>query len=127
MSFDPKSLERLRKLGRNLPQPLPISKKEKTIQTNKLHPVETEEDPKALFHELINISPDGTVPPHLMNRLKELEKRKESLKYSPTSAAADNQKETNSAPLSDFNKNTQKDLYEAFNQLLLESEEEIYS
>jgi hypothetical protein len=39
--------------------------------------VETEEDPQALFRELMQVSPDGQVPPHWMERLKELEHRQQ--------------------------------------------------
>ena len=35
--------------------------------------METEEDPEALFRELMKISPDGSVPPHLLERLRDLE------------------------------------------------------
>jgi hypothetical protein len=35
--------------------------------------VETETDPQALFHALMQVSPDGTVPPHLMDRLRQAE------------------------------------------------------
>ena len=76
MTFDPHSLERLRELGRQLPQtlptPEPISRKKKQT-SNKPHRIETEQDPKKLFHELMNASTDGTVPSHLINRLKEAE------------------------------------------------------
>ena len=76
MSFDARSLERLQQLGRSLPQPLP--KPETTAApappaTAKRHRVETETDPQALFHELMQVSPDGTVPPHLMDRLRQAE------------------------------------------------------
>ncbi|WP_320676615.1 hypothetical protein [Prochlorococcus sp. MIT 1300] len=76
MSFDQNSLERLRQLGRQLPQPIkpPISSSQIKPQTSsKLHAIETEEDPNNLFRELMNASPDGSVPPHLINRLKKTE------------------------------------------------------
>ena len=74
MSFDARSLERLQQLGRSLPQPLP--KPEAAAPppaTAKRHRVETETDPQALFRELMQVSPDGTVPPHLMDRLRQAE------------------------------------------------------
>ena len=40
--------------------------------------VETEQDPKALFHELMQVSQDGTVPEHLMARLRDAEERVDS-------------------------------------------------
>ena len=74
MSFDPRSLERLRELGRSLPQPLPKPPAPPTPKASEQrHKVETETNPEALFRELMQASPDGTVPPHLMARLKELE------------------------------------------------------
>lgn len=75
MSFDPRSLERLRELGRNLPQPLPKPEAPPAPPkaSEQRHKLETETNPEALFRELMQASPDGTVPPHLMARLKELE------------------------------------------------------
>lgn len=80
MSFDPRSMERLRQLGRQLPEPLakPETKAESRAKaTQKRHPVETEENPQALFHELMTVSADGTVPEHLMARLKQAEQKAE--------------------------------------------------
>jgi len=75
MSFDARSLERLQQLGRSLPKPLPKPEAPKpaTRATEQRHRVETETDPEALFHELIKVSPDGTVPPHLLDRLRSAE------------------------------------------------------
>ncbi len=69
MSFDARSLERLQQLGRSLPQPLPrpTPKATEAVQpSERRHPVEIEENPEALFRELMKISPDGSVPPHLL-------------------------------------------------------------
>ncbi|MFQ6537280.1 MULTISPECIES: hypothetical protein [Aphanothece] len=79
MSFDPRSLERLRQLGRTLPQPLPQPLAAPPPQPapqpsgQGRHKVETETDPEALFRELMQASADGTVPPHLLDRLRQLE------------------------------------------------------
>jgi hypothetical protein len=35
--------------------------------------VETEQDPQKLFRALMNVSADGSVPPHLLERLRQLE------------------------------------------------------
>lgn len=76
MSFDARSLERLQALGRQLPQPLPppdpIAAAPSRPQP-KLHAIERENDPDQLFRELMQASPDGTVPPHLLERLRDLE------------------------------------------------------
>ena len=111
MSFDPKSLERLRQLGRTLPKPLPI---QETLSTpnkkrnSKLHPIETEQNPQKLFKELIKASKDGEVPSHLIDRLRSLEKK--DLKENPDFK--------NKIPSS----LEENDLYVDFNQLLLEEE-----
>ena len=78
MTFDSHSLERLKELGRKLPKaiskPQPNELKNPNETKNqKLHPVETETNPEQLFRELMKISPDGNVPPHLLERLKKLE------------------------------------------------------
>ena len=75
MSFDPRSLERLRELGRNLPQPLPAPQPPATRAKAepKRHRVETEQNPEQLFRELMQASPDGSVPEHLLQRLRQLE------------------------------------------------------
>ena len=81
MSFDPRSLERLRQLGRQLPEPIPApeAETERSSKTSRpRHRVETEQDPKALFHELMQVSQDGTVPEHLMARLRDAEERVDS-------------------------------------------------
>jgi hypothetical protein len=38
------------------------------------HRLEREQDPAELFRALISASPDGTVPPHLLDRLRDLER-----------------------------------------------------
>jgi hypothetical protein len=76
MTFDAHSLERLQQLGRTLPKPLPRPEPPATAApkaSEKRHRVETETNPEALFRELMRVSPDGTVPPHLMVRLREAE------------------------------------------------------
>ena len=80
MSFDPRSRERLQALGRSLPQKLPAPASaapapERGADGGR-HRLETEQDPEALFRELINASSDGSVPPHLLDRLRELEGRR---------------------------------------------------
>ncbi|MGC6483334.1 MAG: hypothetical protein ACON4T_07210 [Synechococcus sp.] len=80
MSFDPRSIERLRQLGRQLPEPLAKADPpaEAPIKaTRQRHRVETETNPEALFHELMTVSADGTVPEHLMARLKQAEQQAE--------------------------------------------------
>lgn len=151
MSFDPRSLERLRQLGRQLPQPLsqptPPSGSS-TKPSAKRHRVETEDDPQALFHELMKVSADGTVPDHLMDRLKQAEQKAEDLKRQDN----DRRTQSDSRPFSQpganspqarrnegntrKGKNTrpirpnvttgseEESLYVAFGQLILEDDED---
>ena len=80
MSFDARSLERLQQLGRTLPKPLPkpqTDSSQANPASGKRHRVETETDPQALFGELIKASEDGTIPPHLLDRLRQAEQEQE--------------------------------------------------
>tara|TARA_Y100001968_G_scaffold236396_1_gene219642 strand:+ start:192 stop:554 length:363 start_codon:yes stop_codon:yes gene_type:complete len=119
MTFDSHSLDRLKELGRKLPKA--ISKSEpnkskipKVTKKQKLHPVEIETNPEQLFRELMDISQDGNIPPHLLERLKKIES---------TFVKADYTKDQN------INKNSQdysiedsQKLYTQFKQFLLEDD-----
>ena len=138
MSFDPRSLERLRELGRQLPERLPDPEQPpaspKASQVR--HRVETEKNPEELFRELMKASQDGTVPEHLMARLKQLEaQRKPTGQAVPSSSSPDVPElaaPTRNQP--GPGKNTapkrpkvdpgseEESLYVAFGQLLLEDE-----
>ncbi|MCP9787826.1 hypothetical protein KBY99_02380 [Cyanobium sp. Maggiore-St4-Cus] len=134
MSFDARSRERLQALGRSLPQPLPKPEPPQQSQTkasDRRHKVELEQNPEALFRELMQVSPDGTVPPHLMERLRELESRRQSVTPAPAPSIA-------ASPTKLRGRNTPGwadrrtaaeygDLYTAFQQLLLEDEEDMPS
>jgi hypothetical protein len=133
MSFDARSLERLQALGRSLPKPLP--KPEPPPQTSpkatdKRHRVELEENPEALFRELMQVSPDGTVPPHLMERLRELEAQRQPPAAAPqqalpTAARRPGERKRGASPQGKGLAATDdSDLYTVFQQLLLEDEEE---
>ncbi len=125
MSFDEQSLHRLRELGRKLPQPLPINKKKGPSNPSKLHPVETEEDPETLFRELINISEGGEVPSHLINRLKEIEAQKLNQCHTNKISPSTSHPKTKTQSPIDPEKQAETLLYQTFQQLLLEDEEEI--
>jgi len=75
MTLDPKSAQRLQELGRRLPEALPTPTAKETTSPRKLHAVETEENPEELFRQLIQVSSDGNIPAHLMDRLKFIEKQ----------------------------------------------------
>ena len=129
MSFDSHSLERLRELGRKLPNSLPVpnTTSSKAYQNTKakLHPIETEQDPKKLFGELIKASPDGKVPDHLLDRLKKTESlnlEKQPLKVSFSKL------DTKQRAVKSKNKSTnlnlpKDDLYISFERLLLEEDD----
>ncbi|CZB14061.1 hypothetical protein [Candidatus Synechococcus spongiarum] len=83
--MDPTSLERLAALKRQLPQKLPLpdqradqaaDHKSAQRQPARRHPLETIQDPEHLFGELMNTSPDGHVPDHLLERLRSLEQQR---------------------------------------------------
>ena len=127
MSFDAHSRERLEALGRTLPQPLPQPQPaagSSPRATEKRHRVEVEENPEALFRELMEVSPDGSVPPHLIERLKQLEARRQPAAQVPVKGAAQTPVQPSPSrggprrgPGPDHG-----DLYTAFQQLLLEEE-----
>ena len=135
MSFDAHSRERLEALGRTLPQPLPQPQPaagSSPRATEKRHRVEVEENPEALFRELMEVSPDGSVPPHLIERLKQLEGRGPELapgaarSSSPSSGPSPTgTKRQGRDPLGRADPRTAAEhiaLYTAFQQLLLEEE-----
>ena len=144
MSFDPRSLERLRELGRQLPQQLPdpAGSPTNTPETNpqsgpKRHRVETEQDPDALFRELMTVSEDGTVPEHLMARLKQLEAKRQPRASNPLespissselppppSGSSGKGKTTRPRRPSVPPGSEEESLYVAFGQLLLEDDED---
>jgi hypothetical protein len=82
MSFDARSRERLEALGRTLPQKLPLPAAPesrpplagtKKTDTAPRHRLEIEQNPNELFRALIEASSDGSVPSHLLDRLRSLE------------------------------------------------------
>ena len=119
MTFDSHSLERLKELGRKLPKEIskPDSNKlknQKETKKHKLHPVEIEKNPEQLFRELMEISPDGNVPPHLLERLKKLESNNVKI-----SSNADQYTNENS---NDISIEDSLNLYTQFQQYLLEDD-----
>ncbi len=113
MTFDSHSIDRLKELGRKLPKEISKSQTDelrnlKKTENQKRHPVEVETNPEQLFRELMEISQDGNVPPHLLERLKKIESNKAKI---------------------EINKNSQKlsindsdSLYTEFKQFLLEDD-----
>ena len=141
MSFDPQDLRRLSELGRQLPERLPtpdihIKEKHQSKNTEQLHPVETEDNPEALFHELMKASPDGSVPPHLLKRLQQVETKQlnqeeripnhsQNNKKDTFQASNLDQQETFASKRSRPKSNSQEEsLYLIFRESLLEDEQE---
>ena len=117
MSFDPHSLERLRELGRQLPKPLETPAPQPQVKPQRQHRVETEEDPEELFRQLMQVSPDGTVPEHLMARLRQLEAdRKRQPQTRSTAESKGNRGPKNQSDQDDS-------LYSEFEQMLLEEDD----
>ncbi len=119
MTFDSHSIERLKELGRKLPTEISKSQQKKQRKSEEinypnLHPVEIETNPEQLFRELMEISPDGNVPPHLLERLKKLESNtNQDLSYTEAVINEDSQ---------DSNINESLNLYTQFKQYLLEDD-----
>jgi hypothetical protein len=90
--------------------------------------VELEQNPEALFREPMQVSPDGTVPPHLMERLRELECRRQPPAPMPVpiaTASPSKLRARNTAGRPDRRTAAEYgDLYTAFQKLLLEDEED---
>ena len=149
MSFDARSRERLEALGRQLPKPLPVPEpaRPQSRADAPRHAVEIERDPEQLFRELMAASADGSVPPHLMERLRELEesRRRQARSAQQTTPAgtkgpADRPSgpgattkrsapnpggRTRQTTLNRPRSAEEESLYIAFQQLLLEGDEEI--
>ena len=113
MTFDSHSLERLKELGRKLPKEL-SKPQSNELKNQKLHPVETETNPEQLFRELMEISPDGNVPPHLLERLKKLESNNVKISSNSDSQIKENSK--------DISAEDALNLYTQFQQFLLEDD-----
>ena len=140
MSFDARSLERLQALGRQLPQPLPRPEPPaasgRPRAEAKLHAVERESDPEQLFRELMQASADGTVPPHLLDRLRSLEQARAAAPVASTGSAATGQTAAAGSPAAERSRRSgglgrstkgsrpaalsadERSLYDAFEDLL---------
>ena len=103
------------------------------------HRLEREQDPAELFRALITASPDGTVPPHLLDRLRDLETPRQPAagiatnQAAPATPGATRARTTPKGPTSAGNRggsrtpgqgraSEDQDLYTAFAQLLLEDD-----
>ncbi|MEB3333312.1 MAG: hypothetical protein VKI83_12560 [Synechococcaceae cyanobacterium] len=144
MSFDAHSRERLEALGRQLPRQLPAPPPAPTPTAHppqqRLHRLEREQDPAQLFRALMDASADGSVPPHLMMRLRELESaisdpapRQDALSSSPAARdapsppgrrqRAQRTRQRLQGSLAGSRSGEDQSLYSAFRQLLDEDDD----
>lgn len=143
MSFDARSRERLEALGRQLPSKLPAPPPPTPTAgdaapgsraVDRRHPVETEQDPEKLFRGLMDVSADGSVPPHLLERLRQLEVPPPTSTPAGGDLAGSSQppahtgRRRTQTPRSGGNSrpaaaDPELDLYTAFQQLLLEDDD----
>ena len=130
MSFDAHSRERLEALGRTLPSKLPLPTPAEAAPppraVDRRHRVETEQDPGRLFHELMDASRDGTVPPHLIDRLKGLEQDARPARATaaiPGTGPVKGPRSGRGGKTPDSDAQLRDELYTAFTQLLLEDED----
>ena len=134
-------MERLKELGRSLPEPIapPQQNTDHPLKaTQKRHRIETEDNPERLFQELMKASSDGTVPEHLMARLKDAERHIATQNKAKATAQTPSSSQTLSRqPLRGGQGKTtrpsrpkvadgseEESLYVAFGQLLLEDDED---
>ncbi len=133
MSFDQSNLDRLRELKRKLPtkiSPVIDSSNNHKI-TNNLEGEKLTENKNSeeLFLEFMESSPDGNIPPHLMSELKKaesIESQKEDDQRHIESLILDKNDSNKNYPFINKTKkliNNNKNLYSAFERLLLEEEE----
>ena len=126
MALSEESRRRLEELGRRLPQPLPKPEAAPERPAPKRHRIETETDPGVLFQELMQASPDGTVPPHLMERLRQLEQdQRAAAAAAPLSQLKRRQGQPRlTGKRASSSRDEPDPLYVSFEQMLLENEEE---
>ncbi|MFZ9270865.1 MAG: hypothetical protein ACO23C_06410 [Prochlorococcaceae cyanobacterium] len=132
MGLDQRSLDKLKELGRRLPQALPPPqaqpKPNQSAPMQGRHPLETETDPKLLFQQLMQASPDGSVPPHLLARLKQLEaelpSKTQGQEHGQAAQPSQRQGQRRRHQQAQHAQSSEDDaLYVAFEQLLLEDDE----
>ena len=123
MSFDPRSLERLKQLGRELTQPLQEPQTKPEPKPERRHRVETEDDPQELFRQLMQVSADGTVPEHLMARLRQLERDQPKPVIPAATPSTGGQKKAGKQQRNAPSSAGDEELYTAFQQLLLEEDD----
>ena len=128
MNFHQDDIDRLLSLRRELPQKIRQNnatnlQKKPTTDQKKTKKIRGDKTPEDLFRELIEISPDGNIPKHLISELKEAE---EKISRKETQNIVTQSKGNNSYDQNQSRRKVSKDqtLYSSFERLLLEEEEE---
>lgn len=138
MTLDARSKARLEALGRTLPkklpppgppaaEPLPSGNQSGGVrpEPGARHRLEKEEDPAELFRALMTASPDGSVPPHLLERLRDLETpRGVETSPAPGRDLAPGTKRSPRPNRGERRVGDEPDLYTTFAQLLSEDDPE---
>ena len=129
MNFNKKDIERLRSLKRELPKKISPNNvnnlpNENIQGRNKKKEPKLEKKPEDLFRELIEISPDGNIPKHLILELKKAEEKKSQQEIKDAVSRSENNKSNNQYQ-SRGKVNKDQTLYSSFERLLLEEEEDL--
>ena len=128
MALSARDRQRLQQLAHQLPPesaaqpatPQPGAPRPATTLSQR---IERETDPQALFEALMQASPDGQVPPHWLERLRELEQQRQQRQDAePAQGTQPRRGRQQGKPLRQPAPADQQ-LYTAFEQLLLEDEE----
>ena len=117
MSVDPRCGGRPEQRRRQPPTPVQAPTPQAQTKPQRQHRVEIEEDPEELFRQLMQVSPDGTVPEHLMARLRQLEAQRKRAPQGANAKRTSANKGTSSDP------NQDDSLYSELAQMLLEEDD----
>ncbi len=124
MSFNSDNIRKLTELRRKLPEQQNPNT-QITKATKHKHIVETEVNPEKLFKELIKVSKDGNIPPHLLERLKELELNHQKNSLNLETKSNESLDKTNHELKHELhNKEGDNQAYVDFQRLLLEEDGE---
>tara|TARA_Y100001968_G_C19411442_1_gene746529 strand:+ start:1473 stop:1886 length:414 start_codon:yes stop_codon:yes gene_type:complete len=136
MSLNKTNLERLRQLGRQLPQKLPTETTnlpKRDLPEKQKSNITEEKKPEELFKEIVMASSDGNIAPHLITKLKEAEQKETTIGNQYPTQTLDKKNKDSKNPLkgklTEPNKNlsaNQNELYTSFQRLLLEEEDNEY-
>ncbi|WP_320664535.1 hypothetical protein [Prochlorococcus sp. MIT 1223] len=124
MSFNSDDLKKLKELVKKLPNELdkPLSKSECNLPESRQYKFETDDDPDNIFHSIIDASTDGSIPSHLIDRIKEAE-CKQSNSREASDISINQRKQSNHYRYKE-SASEEDSLYFKFKNLLLDEEED---